>query len=232
MDTVWHIRQCEGIICTLVYIYSRWNVDRCAGTMPERMFKIIYSSPYASHKTATSSHIVKYWYRITCPSIWKHNVYINVHVQSMKRRGTFDRIQWQDGVVLAVLSIDHTYGMLFCLLTTHTACPHIQTNAGYAHAQSIAYPSYIRQGWFKQAFRKTCKQIKTLVARGADTQLRYIAPLASNMDLWNPIKRCFFSLKNTRLLEDKKAHFQTSWTTSHSSCPGPLKYNGISGLWQ
>ena len=164
MDTVWHVRQFEGIICTLMYIYSRWNVDwwpddRCAGSMPERMFKIIYSSPYALHETATSSHIVKYWYRITCSSIWKHNVYINVHLLSTKRRGTFNRIQCQDGVVLAVLSIDHTYCMLFCLLTIHTACPHIQTTAGYALAQWIAYPSYIRKGWFKQAFRKTCKQI-------------------------------------------------------------------------
>ena len=34
--------------------------DRFAGSMPERMFKIIYSSPYASKETATSSHIVKY----------------------------------------------------------------------------------------------------------------------------------------------------------------------------
>ena len=130
MYTVWLVRQCEGIICTLMYIYSRWNVDwwhdnRCAGSVPERMFKIIYSSPYASHETATPSHIVKYWYRIKYPSIWKHNVYINVHLQSMKRRGTFDRIQCQDGVVLAVvsiehirhavLSINHTYGM-----PTHT----------------------------------------------------------------------------------------------------------------
>ena len=101
---------------TLMYIYSRWNVDwwpddRCAGSMLERMFKIIYSSPYASHETATSSHIVQYWYRITCPWIWKHNVYINVHLQSMKRRGTFDWIKCQHGVILAVLSIDHTYGM-------------------------------------------------------------------------------------------------------------------------
>ena len=46
-------------------IYNRSNVDwwpddRCAGSMPERMFKIIYSSPYASPETATSSHIVSY----------------------------------------------------------------------------------------------------------------------------------------------------------------------------
>ena len=34
--------------------------DRFAGLMRERMFKIIYSLPYASHETATSSHIVKY----------------------------------------------------------------------------------------------------------------------------------------------------------------------------
>ena len=147
-----------------MYICSRWNVDwwpddRFAGSMPEKMLKIIYSSPYASHETATSSQIVKYWYRITYPSIWKHNVYINVHLQSMKLRGTFDRIQCQDGVVLADLSIDHTYGMLFCLLTTHTACPRIQTTAGYAPAQSIAYSSYTWKVWFKQAFRQICKQI-------------------------------------------------------------------------
>ena len=66
----------------------------------------------------------------------------------MERRGTFDRIQFQDGVVLAVLSIDHTYGMLFCLLTTHTACPHIQTIAGYARAGSIAYPLHIYENVF------------------------------------------------------------------------------------
>ena len=169
MDTVWHVRQCEDIMCTLMYIYSRWNVDwwpddRCAGSMPERMFKIIKSSPYASHETATFSHIVKYWYRITCPSIWKHNVYINVHLRSMKRRGTFVWIQCQDGVVLAVLSVDHTYGMLFCLLTTHTACcsvywPHIRHAhklfiAGYAPARSIT-----NWGWFKQAFSKNGKPI-------------------------------------------------------------------------
>ena len=161
MDTVWHVRQCEGILCTLMYIYSRWNVDwwpddRCAGSMSERMFKIIYSSPYALHETATSSHIVKYWYHITCPSKLKHNVYLNVHLQSMKHRGMFDWIQCQDGVVLAVLSTDHTYGMLFCLLTTHTACPvaHTQAIAGYAPARSMA-----NWGWFKQAFSKTYKQI-------------------------------------------------------------------------
>ena len=49
-------------------IYNRWDVDwwsddtvdRFAGSMPERMFKIIYCSPYASHETAASSQIVKY----------------------------------------------------------------------------------------------------------------------------------------------------------------------------
>ena len=147
MDTVWHVRQYEAIICTLMYIYSRWNVDwwpddRCAGSMPERMFKIIYSSPYASHETATSSHIDKYWYRITCPSIRKYNVYINVYLQSMKRRGTFDWIQCQDDIVLAVLYIDHI---------RHA---HTQTIAGYTPAQSID-----NWWWFKQAFSKTWKKI-------------------------------------------------------------------------
>ena len=98
-------------------------------------------------------------------------MYINVLLQSMKHRGTFNRIQCQDGFVLAVLSIDHTYDMLFCLLTTHTACPRIQATAGYAPAQSVAYLSYI--------------------GGGADTQLGSIcisAPLATNVDLWNPIE--------------------------------------------
>jgi len=113
MDTVWYVRQLEVTMCTLMYIYTQWNIDwwpddKCAGLMLERMFKIIYSSPYVSHKTATS-HIVKYWYRTTCPSIWKYNVYINVNLQSMDRRGTSDRIQCQDGVVLAVLSIVPTH---------------------------------------------------------------------------------------------------------------------------
>ena len=77
----------------------------------------------------------------------------------MKGRGTFNRIQCQDGIVLTVLSIDYTHGMLFCLLITHTAWPPIQTIAGYAPVRSIAYPSNVRKGLFKQAFRKTCKQI-------------------------------------------------------------------------
>ena len=130
MDTLWHLCQCEGMICTLMYIYSRWNVDwwpddRCAGSIPERMFKIIHNLPYASHETATSSRIVKYWYRIILPLIWKHNVNIKVHLQSMKRRGTCDRIQCKDGVVLAVLSIEHTMSHVM-------TCPHIQCTAGYA----------------------------------------------------------------------------------------------------
>ena len=49
---------CVSAPLALMYIYSRWNVDwrpdRCAGSMPKRMFKIVYSSPYASHGTATS----------------------------------------------------------------------------------------------------------------------------------------------------------------------------------
>ena len=42
-------------------------------------------------------------------------MYINVHLLPMERLGTCDRIQCQDCVVLAVLSIEHTYGM-----PTHT----------------------------------------------------------------------------------------------------------------
>ena len=40
-------------------IVDWWPDDRDASSMPERMFKIIYTSPSASHETATS-HIVKH----------------------------------------------------------------------------------------------------------------------------------------------------------------------------
>ena len=45
------------------------------------------------------------------PVNMKANVYINLYLQSMDRRGTYDRIQCQDDVVLAVLPIEHTYGI-------------------------------------------------------------------------------------------------------------------------
>ena len=99
--------------------------------MPERMFKINYSSPCASHETATSQ-IVKYWNPLTCPSIWKHKVFINVLLQSMNVAG--HSIEFNAKMALF---------WLFCLLSTHTACPRIQTIAGYASARSITYPSYI-----------------------------------------------------------------------------------------
>ena len=128
--------------------------------MPEGTFKII------SHETATSSYILKY---------------INVHLQSMKRRGRFDRIQCQDGVVLAVrhtiLSIDHTYGM-----PTHT-------NYRWLRACIInRIHIYEKDDLNKRSAKHANKS--TLVARGADTQLGYScvsAPLATNVDLWNPI---------------------------------------------
>ena len=112
-----------------MYIYSRWNIacwpdDRCAGSMLDMMFKIIYSSPYASHET-TTSYIVK-----TYMSIQKRNVYINVHLQSMERRGTSDRIQCQDSEMALF--------WLFSLLSTHMACTHIQIIPGYAPARLIA----------------------------------------------------------------------------------------------
>ena len=47
----------------------------------------------------------------------------------MERRGTNDRIQCQDGVVMAVQSIEHTYGM--------------PTTTGDPPARSIAYPSHV-----------------------------------------------------------------------------------------
>ena len=96
----------------------------------------------------------------------------------MKRPGTFDRIQCQNGVILAVLS-------------THTACPHTQTTTGYAPAQSIAYPSYIlyEKDDFNKRSAKHANKF-TLVVGGANTQLGsscVLAHLPTNVDFWKPI---------------------------------------------
>ena len=95
----------------------------------------------------------------------------------MKRRGTFDRIQCQDGVVLAVLSSDHTYGM------------HTHTNYRWLRACTIpTLHIYEKDDLNKHSAKHANKS--TLVARGADTQLGsscVSTPLATNVDLWNPI---------------------------------------------
>ena len=105
----------------------------------------------------------------------------------MKRHGTFDLIQCQDGVVLAVLSISHTYAM-----PTHMTCPHIQTTAGYTPAQSILTLHIDeKDGLNKRSTKHANKSM--LVAGGAAMQLRTTrgscvsAPLVTNVDLWNPI---------------------------------------------
>jgi len=67
----------------------RWNIDSCSGTIPDQMFNTINISPYASHET-TTSHIAKYRLYIICPSMWRHNIYINTYLYAMERRGTFD----------------------------------------------------------------------------------------------------------------------------------------------
>ena len=67
----------------------------------------------------------------------------------------------------------------------YTACPHIQTTAGYAPAQltlHIYEKDYLN--------KRSAKHVNKLVARCADTQLGFScvsAPLATNVDLWNPI---------------------------------------------
>ena len=173
-----------------MYIYSQWNVDwwpndRCAGSMPERMFTIIYSSLYASHETTTSSHIVNYWYRITYPSIWQHNVYINVYLvdetswdvrsNSVPRWCCFGcSVNWPH--------IRHSV----LLLTTHTPCPHIQTTS--LHIQKLTLHIYEKDDLNKRSAKHANKS--TLVARGADTQLGsscISTPIATNVDLWSPI---------------------------------------------
>ena len=72
--------------------------------------------------------------------------------------------------------------MLFCLLTTHTAYPvaHIQNTR--LHGQWLT-----EDDLNKRSAKHTNKS--TLVARGADTQLGsscVLAPLATDVDLWNP----------------------------------------------
>ena len=59
----------------------------------------------------------------------------------MERRGIFDRIQCKEGVVLAVLSIEHIYGR-----------PQIQTIAGYAPARSKTYPSYYIHNFYMKLY--------------------------------------------------------------------------------
>ena len=83
---------------------------------------------------------------------------------------------------------------LFCLLTTHTGCcsvycPHIR------HAQlpiyKLSLATRLHGQWLieddlnKRSAKHTNKS--TLVARGANTHSCILAPLATNVDLWNPI---------------------------------------------
>ena len=89
--------------------------------------------------------------------------------------------------------------MLFCLLTTYTACPvaHMQTIAGYAPARSMAIED-------KRSAKHTNKS--TLVARGADTQLGsccVLAPLATKVDLWNLISNTHYQYIVTNITSNK-----------------------------
>ena len=54
----------------------------------ERLFKSSYNQLLTS-RDSEASHIAKYGYSLTCPSKWRHNlflnIYINVHLQPMER---------------------------------------------------------------------------------------------------------------------------------------------------
>ena len=50
----------------------------------ECLFKSSYNQLLNSHDSE-ASHMAKYGYSLTCPSMWKHNMYINVHLQPMER---------------------------------------------------------------------------------------------------------------------------------------------------
>ena len=95
-------------------------------------------------------------------------MYINVYVQPMERRLVARRRNARrmhhtlyESIMSTLLyiysrrnvaesSIEFSAKMelfwLFCLLSTHTKCPHIQTIAGYVPARSIVYPSCIYKG--------------------------------------------------------------------------------------
>ena len=50
-----------------------------------RLYKSSYNQPLNSHDSETS-HIAKYGYSLTGPSMWMYNMYINEHLQPMERR--------------------------------------------------------------------------------------------------------------------------------------------------
>ena len=124
---------------------------------------------------------------------------------------------------LAVLSIDHKYGMLFCLLTTHSACcsvywPHIRHAQLPTYKLSLATPLHgqwlIKDDLNKRSAKHTNKS--TLVARGADTQPGssfVLMPLATNVDVWIPIaRRNFPKIVCCRWTSNEVQ----SWTFSHT----------------
>ena len=134
-----------------MYIYSRLNVewwpdDRCAGlmaTMPKRMFKITYSLSYASHETATSQ-IVQYWNRITCSSIWKHNVYIRISLQLMERLGTFARITF-----LLIKTVQRHHGGNLVLVPFLLTINYMHTNSDYNDiTYTILFTMSMTSCWF------------------------------------------------------------------------------------
>ena len=77
----------------------------------------------------------------------------------MKHRRTFDRIQYQDGVVLAVLSFAHTYDMPKGKLSLATRL----------HGVYLTIHIYNKDDLNKRSAKHANKS--TLVTRGADTQL-------------------------------------------------------------
>ena len=120
---------------------SRWNVDwwpdrigvlerfrnGCLKSSTLDYSVTDYSSLYASHETATS-YTVKYWYRITCPSLWKHNVYMHIYSRS--------------GAVPVMLSCtDHMFLGWLCDFE-HTAQPQAQTQPQGTRLQG--QPSFLQ----------------------------------------------------------------------------------------
>ena len=86
----------------------------------ERLFKSSYNQLLDSHDSE-ASHIAKYGCSLICPLIWRHNMYINVHLQSMKRDVRLNSMpKWR---CFGCSVYRPHIGTLFCQLITHTVCP-------------------------------------------------------------------------------------------------------------
>jgi len=73
-----------GSLCRLLRILHVCKMQhRFAEHFMGRLYKSSYNQPLNSHDSETS-HIAKYGYSLTGPSMWMYNMYINEHLQPME----------------------------------------------------------------------------------------------------------------------------------------------------